>query len=584
MDFNYAELRDKLISCIDDMLTIENIPGCPCEELREKVSNNVFNLVILGQFKRGKTTLINALLGSEILPTGVVPLTSIPTVIQYGKALRIKVFFEDARVKDIRQENLYEYVTEKGNPGNEKNVSEVVITYPSEYLKDGVRIIDTPGVGSVYQHNTDVAYMYLPKSDAAVFMLSVDQPVSQSEIEFLRDVREYSDRIFFLLNKIDYVTSLDDLQESINFAKSTLKECVNSEVRLFPVSARLGLEGKLSGSAEVVERSNLLSFEQALNKFLTKEKARVLIQSVSNTLNRYLSQTMLELELEMKSLSTPIEELNEKIRLFEEKNGEVLRQKREFDMLLDGEVKNIIKEAIDEDLNRFKNELSERLVPDLESLFNEKRGLSARRLNRLLEEFVIDEVKNAYNNWRAREDGRIATLFEQICNRFMEKINNIVDEILRFSSELFSIPLEVNKVGEVWTMESSFYYKFKDEPVSLELLRTSLVLSLPGFISNRLIINRMKEFLHEMIDKQGGRVRFDFVERLNKSKLDFRWKMLQRLEATIDGISSAINKGMNERVKGETAVKERKRLCLEAITHINGLKDRIRRIQERLEI
>jgi len=582
MSFDYKKLRDELLSCIDDMLGIENIPGCPCEELREKVSNNVFNLVILGQFKRGKTTLINALLGAEILPTGVVPLTSIPTIIQYGEALRIKVLFEDGRVKEIRHENIHLYVTEKGNPRNEKAVKEVIITYPSEYLKDGVRLIDTPGVGSVYQHNTDVAYAYLPHSDAAIFMLSVDQPVSQSETEFLKDVREYADRIFFLLNKIDYVRDRGDLDDSIEFTRKTLVECMGTDIRLFPVSARLGLEGKLSGSREAIERSAMPDFEGALNRFLMEEKAKVLIRSVSNALDRHLSQALLELELEVRSLFTPVEELNKKIELFERKKDEVMRQKKEFDMLLDGEVDNIIKETIDNDLDRFKKELTRMLAPEVERLFNENRTLSARRLNRLIEGFIIDEVRNAYNNWRGREDGRIASLFEQTCNRFVERINQIVDEILRFSSELFSISLEFAGVGEVWRMESGFYYKFKDEPVSLELLRTSIVLSLPGFISNRIIIKRRREFLHEMIDKQGGRIRFDFIERLQKSKLDFRWKMLQRIEATIEGISSAINKGISERSKGETMVNERKKWCLEMIRRINVLRDRIKAIQERL--
>ena len=95
------------------------------------------------------------------------PLTSIATVLTYGEALRIKVYLNDGSVKEIRHENLPLYVTEKGNPQNEKNVNEVVITYPSQYLKDGVQLIDTPGVGSVYHHNTDIAYQYIPKSDAA---------------------------------------------------------------------------------------------------------------------------------------------------------------------------------------------------------------------------------------------------------------------------------------------------------------------------------------------------------------------------------------------------------------------------------
>ena len=90
-------------------------------------------------------------------------------------------------------------------PQNRKEVLEVVVFYPSPYLRDGDRLVDTPGVGSVYIHNTDVAYRYLPKSDAALFLLSTDQPAGKAEIEFLRDVRQYASRIFFLLNKTDYL-------------------------------------------------------------------------------------------------------------------------------------------------------------------------------------------------------------------------------------------------------------------------------------------------------------------------------------------------------------------------------------------
>jgi len=218
----YSSLKEELSKFIDFMSAFENIHSCPCEELKEKIQNNVFNLVVLGQFKRGKTSLINALLGAEILPTAVVPLTSIATILKYGETLRIRVYFNDGRMTEIRPESLSQYVTEKGNPKNEKNVQEVIISYFSPYLKDGVRLIDTPGVGSIYQHNTDVAYQYLPKSDAALFLLSVDQPIGQAELEFLKDVKEYSNRIFFLQNKADYVDS-EDLNKSISFSKKLLR-------------------------------------------------------------------------------------------------------------------------------------------------------------------------------------------------------------------------------------------------------------------------------------------------------------------------------------------------------------------------
>ena len=121
---NYSDLKDELLICVDSMRDTEGVPDILLEELGDKIRNNVFNLVVLGQFKRGKTTLINALLGAEILPTAVVPLTSIATILRYGDELGIKVYYNDDSVEEISPEDLPQCVTEKGNPRNEKDIRE----------------------------------------------------------------------------------------------------------------------------------------------------------------------------------------------------------------------------------------------------------------------------------------------------------------------------------------------------------------------------------------------------------------------------------------------------------------------------
>ena len=98
---SYPQKKHELVQSIDAMLGIAAVRGCPCVELREKIETNIFNLVVVGQFKRGKTSLINSLLGDDILPVAVVPLTSIVTILKYGETLRIKVYFNDGKVAEI---------------------------------------------------------------------------------------------------------------------------------------------------------------------------------------------------------------------------------------------------------------------------------------------------------------------------------------------------------------------------------------------------------------------------------------------------------------------------------------------------
>jgi ribosome biogenesis GTPase A len=574
----YSQLKSDLLQCIDEMLGIENIRGCLCEDLKEKVRSNAFNLVVVGQFKRGKTSLINALLGAEILPVAVVPLTSIVTIMTYGEALRIKVYFNDGKIAEIRPESLVEYVTEKGNPKNVKDVREVVLTYPSRYLKDGVRLIDTPGVGSIYQHNTDVAYQYLPKSDAALFLLSVDQPMSKAELDFLNDVKEYSNKIFFVLNKADYLRE-NDLKESIEFSKSGLKEAMGSEVKLFPVSARLALEGTASKSDELIQKSMLPLFSKDLNRFLMEEKGNILLLSVANNLLRSISQAKLELALEMKSLETPLDELQKKIAVFEEKKMEVMFEKQDFDILLDGETKRLTKNVLDEDITRFRKDLLAYEQPHLEEQYALMKTLPSRELRNALEQTVISHVKHAFNAWRALEDERLAQSFEAICRRFSGKINDTVDALMKFSSDLFEIPFEAVKTEALWSDKSRFSYKFRDEPVGLEIVASSLTLALPKFIGDRIILNKMKEYLIRVVDMQLGRLGSDFEERLDKSKLDFRWDMLQKIEAAIEGIGTAIEKGMTKRSSGEQEANARKQTIAETAEKLDEIKNSLMQIR-----
>ncbi len=580
MDSNFKNIRKEILQMIDEVAALDAVSECPCNELRDKILRNRFNLVVVGQFKRGKTTLINALLGTDLLPTAVIPLTSIVTVIEYGRDIEVTVFFNNGRTERILPEELAEYVTEKGNPRNEKEVAEVLIRYPSEYLKDGVRLIDTPGVGSVYQHNTEVAYEYLPRSDATVFLVSVDQPLSKAEIDFLKDVRQYADRIFFLLNKADYL-SPDELEESVEFTLFTLREEAGFDSpELYTVSARLCLDGKLKGSEELLARSNMPLFEDRLRRFLIEEKGMILLRSVSNNLKRVVSEAILKTELQIKAIMAPMEEIEAKLRAFEDRLREIEMEKRDFEILLDGEKKRILTEILDPDLDEARSQLREELLPRFEEFYQKNRGLSPGRLRKELGSFIGQSVRQYYSIFRKNEDTRISIAFEKVAERLQSKINLIVDELLRYSSELFDLTFERFTAEAFWRMESSFYFKFKDEPLMIEMLGEALTSLMPRFISNRVIYKNMKKYLLEMIERQSGRIRWDFVDRLQKSQREFRWQMMERIDETTKGIRDAIKKGLDYREKGSEELDVRQREMLEELKKLQDVKERISRIME----
>ena len=184
---------------------------------------------MLGQFKRGKSTLLNALLGAPVLPTGVTPVTAITTFIRAGPRTSARISFNDGKepiLTSIEGEIpslLERYISETENPRNRLNVERVEIEVRSEYLDQGIVLIDTPGVGSTFLHNTQTAEAVLTECDAAVFVISADPPITEVEVGYLGKVKDLIPKIFFALNKIDL---LDPRETSIaeRFLADVLKE------------------------------------------------------------------------------------------------------------------------------------------------------------------------------------------------------------------------------------------------------------------------------------------------------------------------------------------------------------------------
>lgn len=252
-----------------------------CAELMVKLAEDRFTLAVVGQFKRGKSSLMNAIIGRDLLPTGVLPLTSAITVLKYGPTEHLIVHREDSIFPyDLPVTALSDYVTEKGNPGNEKKVKAVYVELPVPFLRCGIEFVDTPGVGSAITANTKTTYDFLPKCDAVLFVTSVDTPMTSLELDFLKEIREYVNKIFFIVNKTDLLKE-DELEDVLKFVIETIRSQVgNSDLKVFPVSARLGGLARTSGNPILYEQSGIKTLEQALASFLSEEKSTVFLAAL----------------------------------------------------------------------------------------------------------------------------------------------------------------------------------------------------------------------------------------------------------------------------------------------------------------
>lgn len=522
---------------------VKNSNAEKVKEQRDKILSESFNLVVLGQFKRGKSTFINALLGAPILPTAVVPLTSVVTVLSYGDSPKAVVKYLSGKEELIDIKDIASYITEKENPKNKKGVKEVEVFYPSEYLKNGVRIIDTPGVGSVYNHNTEVAYNYLPHVDAGVFIVSADPPLSQSEHSFLKDIKSFADKIFFVLNKIDQVSE-EERSESLEFTKVILEEDFGKgKVNIFPLSAKWALEGKLKNDEIALKKSLLPEFESKLRSFLIKEKGVIFLKSITNNLLRIVSNEMISSKLEEESLKLPLEELKDKIDRFEQEVKLIEKDREANIFLLQGHTKKIIQD-LDDAISAFKKVNLPRLLEELEREYMRKTSTGGANLREELEKFVFSAIQNTFSEWRQSLTESISSQLESIHIDFARKVNNTIERITEIAGNLFSVKLEPFTSVPTLSKKSEFYFLLKDDPVGLELLQIAITSALPQFLTKKMVLKKMKESVAELLDRHCGRVRYDLVNRIQKTVKEFQKELTQKIDETLEAIRLSFQKAI----------------------------------------
>jgi small GTP-binding protein len=536
----YRELQKELDRELVRVASLPALQGPKIDRLIDKLRQNRFNLVVLGAFKRGKSTLINALLGEGVLPTAIVPLTSVVTILSYGEELGIEVLFTDGERREISQEELVDYITEKENPRNKKGVHEVKISYCSPYLRDGVQIIDTPGVGSVYEHNTEVALNFLPQVDAGVFVVTVDPPLSAAEHEFLKDIREYVHKLFFVLNKIDYVGEAER-QEALEFTAQVLREDLATDgLMIFPVSAKIALEGKQNRSCDALECSLLPQFERHLSEFLYKEKGRVLVVSILNRALKAITDSTLTLKVERQASTMSLKELEEKTARFD---GELqgLQKEREFSLLLlDGRMKDMVKE-LDGDLQAFKKTTTATLRREVEATFHQK-SQSAPDLRGEMEQFLFGALRNVFTVWRRQEIDKLTQKLSAVHEEFAGRINGILERLTELTARIFDFSLRGVQAEEVFTERSEFWFKFKEDPVGLELLQMGVTSLLPRALTKGFLLKKLLENVQELVDQHCGRVRYDFDRRLEEIAKEFRRTWLAKVDDTTQSIRQALER------------------------------------------
>lgn len=196
-----------------------------------------YEIAFVGRVSAGKSSLLNKVIGVDLLPTGVTPVTAVPTRIKNGSASEFRVWTADGKVNQFKIHRLPDFVTEAGNPSNEKHVTRVLTRIPLSMLPDGVILVDTPGLGSVALEAGSEALAYLPRCDLGVVFVDASSNLQADDVGTVNALRAVGIPALLVLGKIDVLTE-SDRQRLLDYTRTQLTHQLGVEIQVSALSTR----------------------------------------------------------------------------------------------------------------------------------------------------------------------------------------------------------------------------------------------------------------------------------------------------------------------------------------------------------
>ena len=435
------------------------------EETIAKTKDEHFEVAIVGEFKRGKSTLINAMLGQEVLPADVLPATATLNRVTYSTEPYVQVEYKNGTSERVDINRLEDYVTKLTIESEERaeTVKEATVYYDTEFCKKNVDIIDTPGLNDDEQM-TSVTLSILPKIDAAVFVISANSPFSQFEKEFLEKKMMTSDvgRIIFVVNCFGTFSQEDEnkIVETVRsrigkYVMEKAKKVMGEDSREFAVYkrkigtprvigvyAKKALVAKTTGDQQLLDESNFPEFENALESMLTKERGVISLQIITNKITNSGTEILRNVVMQENALMMANDEFMEKYDAAIKEIEEIRNKKRE----------EFVK------INDSANQVFSSLQPILDSYWDKIEEAAMEVIDNFQmssADFKKDQLKivSAKLTEKIREsiEVRAQIICEQIQNQINVAVSGEAERLQDFEDAFFE---SVAKIQEMFTISN----------------------------------------------------------------------------------------------------------------------------------
>lgn len=554
----HAQALDRLAAMAEQLG--EDSVSADVRQLIARTSEGRFFVACVGQFKRGKSTLLDAFVGEQILPTGVVPVTTVPTVLRYGDTRTARVLI-DTRWRIIRPEDLAQYVSEELNPENSKQVAGVEVFLPSALLASGMCLVDTPGIGSVFSGNTETTNEFIPQIDAAILVVGADPPISGEELALIEAVAVNVDEILIVLNKIDRVSATERHQAS-EFASKVLERGLKRPVgKIYEVSAlnRLNNSTAADDWNSLVENLQLLAAKSA--QAMTRSAAERGVRRFSASLHRSIDERL-------RALSEPIANSEKRIANLRQTVSQAEQSLRDLGALFSAEQMRLSMTLL-----RRRKEFLKQVLPIAQEEFKHETGAAATTFgpSRRRELMAIAQAvaRRHVMPWLDTEEAQAEELYGAVTQRFINLVNGLLLRISQEQAADFShLPKSLDAEHGFRTRSRFFFHDM------ITIARpASLVLYVADCLTGALHIRGWVQkdaanFLEQLLDINASRVQGDVEQRVVESRLRLESDVRRLLREVSASAEQALSKARELMAAGASAVQ-------------NGL-ERLHKLQEEL--
>ena len=554
---NLDASNDQLISVLNEGTNLVSGLGSAFKHevkklsaLKRRLMDGRFHLAVLGQFKRGKSTLLNALVAEPILPVSVIPLTAVPTFIQFGAVPKIRVHYGETRsVEEFsgastsdRTAFLVKYVTEEGNSKNKLGVTEVEVVLPAPILSKGVVLIDTPGIGSTYRHNTQATLNFLQQCDAALFLISADPPITDVELDFLRQVREKVPRLFFILNKVDYLNA-DERDQALSFFRKILAEHleVDEDIPIFCISARQGLEAKVKHSQEAWVESGVAKLEAHLIDFLVREKFAALCEAISRRAADAVETVLMGVRISLQALHLPEKTLEKKLSVFEQSLQQANQDRTIIQDILEGDKKR---------MTAFIEGHAQTLRKETKAFLKEAMNQGSRlrsygkSTNSRVQDAWSESIPDFFEHKQAELNESVKSRLLDALVPHEQRTEQLIETLRKTAAELFQVPYRpLHSENALETARRPYW-----------VLNTWNTDAIP-------MLKSMDQRLEDLVRRNVENLRWSTMQNVNISFARFASRIKERLEETVAATQGAMKTAsLRKKEHGETVAEEIRRL------------------------